>query len=162
MLSGQESSLRFIYLHTSTHIPVTEKSLMMSIFPALSSPSHPTTPPKVLLFSSPPSENTYISSLQSVTLSVSTIPFRPFLSVVVIQLLSLVWLFVTPWTAACQPSLSWFPLIGLISLQSKGLSRVLSSTKVRKHQFFSAQTSLLSNSHIHSWLLMNGKAIAFR
>ena len=34
-----------IYLHTSTHIPVTERSLMISILPALSSPSHPTTPP---------------------------------------------------------------------------------------------------------------------
>ena len=49
----------------------------------------------------------------------------------------------------------WFPLglTGLISLQSKGLSRVLSSTTVQKHQFFSAQISLWSNSHIHTWLL---------
>ena len=36
----------------------------------------------------------------------------------------------------------------LISLLSKGLSRVFSSTTVQKHQFFSAQPSLLSNSHI--------------
>ena len=42
---------------------------------------------------------------------------------------------------------------GLISLQSKGLSRVFSSTTVQKHQFFSAQISLYSNSHIHTWLL---------
>ena len=41
-------------------------------------------------------------------------------------------------------------LTGLISLQSKGLSRVFSSTTVRKHQFFSAQPSLWSNSHIHT------------
>ena len=43
-----------------------------------------------------------------------------------------------------------FPLglTGLISLQSKGLSRVFSSTIVRKHQFFSAQPSSQSNSHI--------------
>ena len=35
-----------------------------------------------------------------------------------------------------------------ISLQSKGLSRVFSNTTVQKHQFFSAQPSLWSNSHI--------------
>ena len=49
----------------------------------------------------------------------------------------------------------WFPL-GLsdwISLLSKGLSRVFSSTTVKKHQFFSTQLSLWSNSHIHTWLL---------
>ena len=40
-------------------------------------------------------------------------------------------------------------LIGWISLQSKGLSRVFSNTTVQKHQFFSAQLSLQSNSHIH-------------
>ena len=40
-----------------------------------------------------------------------------------------------------------------ISLQSKGLSRVFSNTTVQKHQFFSAQVSLYSNSHIHTWLL---------
>ena len=49
----------------------------------------------------------------------------------------------------------WFPLgwTGLISLQAKGLSRVLSSFTVRKHQFFSAQPSLWFYSHIHKWLL---------
>ena len=49
----------------------------------------------------------------------------------------------------------WYPLglTGLISLQSKGLSRVFSSTAVQKHQFFSAQPSLWSNSHMHTWLL---------
>ena len=49
----------------------------------------------------------------------------------------------------------WSPLewTGWISLQSKGLSRVFSNTTVRKHQFFSAQLSLWSNSHIHTWLL---------
>ena len=49
----------------------------------------------------------------------------------------------------------WFPLglTGLISLQSKGLSRVFSNTTVQKHQFFGAQLSLLFNSHIHTWLL---------
>ena len=49
----------------------------------------------------------------------------------------------------------WFPLgwTGLISLQSKGLSRVFSSTTIWKHQFFSTQPSLWSNSHIRTWLL---------
>ena len=43
----------------------------------------------------------------------------------------------------------WFPLglTGLISLHSKGLSRVFSSTTVWKHQFFGVQPSLWSNSH---------------
>ena len=49
----------------------------------------------------------------------------------------------------------WFPLgwTGLISLQSKGLSRVFSNTTVQKHQFFGAQLSLWSNSHNHTQLL---------
>ena len=49
----------------------------------------------------------------------------------------------------------WFPLgmTGLISLQSKGLSRVFSNTTVQKHQFFNNPHSLWSNSHIHTWLL---------
>ena len=49
----------------------------------------------------------------------------------------------------------WFPL-GLTSwifLQSKGLSRVFSNTTVQQHQFFGAQLSLYSNSHIYTWLL---------
>ena len=140
-----------------------------------------------------------------------------------IQSLSHVWCFVTPWTAACQASLSitnsrilpklmsietvmpsnhlslchpllllpsvfpsiraflmsqlfasggqsigasasasvlpmntqdWFPLgwTGLISLQSKGLSRVFCNTIVQKHQFFGTQTSFWSSSQIHPWL----------
>ena len=42
---------------------------------------------------------------------------------------------------------------GLISLQSKGLSRVFSNTTVQKHQFFNTQLSSQSNSHIHTWPL---------
>ena len=143
---------------------------------------------------------------------------------IIVQLLSLVWLFATPWTAAHQASLyftiscsllklmpvesvmlsnhlilccpllllpSIFPNIrvfsnestlwirwpkywsfsfsispsneysGLISfrinwfysLLSIGLLRVFSNTTVSKHQFFSAQPSLWSSSHIHTWLL---------
>ena len=45
-------------------------------------------------------------------------------------------------------SLGW---TGWISLQFKGISRVFSNTTVRKHQFFGAQLSSQSNSHIHTW-----------
>ena len=136
--------------------------------------------------------------------------------VVVVQSLSCVWLFATPWTVARQarllcPALSQsllkfmstelvmlsyhliffppllllssiFPSIkvfsnesvlcikwpkywsfgfslsssdeysGLISLPSKGLSRVFFNTTVEKHQFFGTQPSLWSNSHIYMWL----------
>ena len=140
----------------------------------------------------------------------------------VVQLLSHVWFFVTPWTAACQVSLfftiSWsllklvsiesmmpsnhlllccplfllpsiFPRIRVFSNESvfhirwpkywsfsislsdeysgmisfridwsdflavQGLSRLFSNTTVWKHQFFNAQPSLWSNSHICTWLL---------
>ena len=49
----------------------------------------------------------------------------------------------------------WSPLgwTGWISLHSKGLSRVFSNTTVQKHQFFGAQLSSQSNSHIHTWPL---------
>ena len=52
-------------------------------------------------------------------------------------------------------SQDWSPLewTGWTSLQSKGLSRVFSNTTVQKHQFFSAQLSSQSNSHIHTWPL---------
>ena len=48
-----------------------------------------------------------------------------------------------------------FPLglRGLISLLSTGLWRVFSSTTIQKHQFFSTQSSLWSNSYIRTWLL---------
>ena len=144
--------------------------------------------------------------------------------VVVVQLLSCVWVFVTAWITACQASLSltipksllkfmsielvmpsnyvipcscfsycsesfsvsgsfpvsqlfasggqsigasasalvfpvnvqgWFPLglTGLISLLSKGLLRLFSSTTVQNLQFFGAQPSLWSDFHIYTWLL---------
>ena len=44
--------------------------------------------------------------------------------------------------------IDWFDL-----LVSRGLSRVFSNTTVQKHQFFSAQLSLWSKPHIHTWLL---------
>ena len=52
-------------------------------------------------------------------------------------------------------SQGWSPSewIGWISLQSKALSRVFSNTTVQKHQFFRAQPSSQSNSHVHTWPL---------
>ena len=47
----------------------------------------------------------------------------------------------------------WSPLewTGWVSLQSKELSSVFSNTTVQRHQFFGAQLSSQSNSHIHTW-----------
>ena len=57
---------------------------------------------------------------------------------------------VLPLNTRDWPPLGW---TGWISLQSKGLSRVFSNTTVQKYQFFSAQLSSQSNSHIHTWSL---------
>ena len=51
-------------------------------------------------------------------------------------------------------------LSDLISLLSKGLSRVFSSTTIEKHQFCGAQPSLSFNSHIHTWLLGNPNPVS--
>ena len=52
-----------------------------------------------------------------------------------------------------KKSQDWSPSewTGCICLQSKGLSRLFSNTTVQKHQFFGAQPSSQSNSHIHTW-----------
>ena len=50
-------------------------------------------------------------------------------------------------------------LTGLISLLSKGLSRVFFNTTVQKHEFFSSQPSLWSNSRINTWLWGAGIAL---
>ena len=69
------------------------------------------------------------------------------------------WLF--RWPKYCSFNISpsneysgliFFRVDGLI-LRSKGLSRVFSNTTVWRHEFFSAELSLWSNSHIHTWLL---------
>ena len=54
-----------------------------------------------------------------------------------------------------KKSQGWSPSewTGWISMQFKGLSRIFSNTTVQKHQFFSAQPSSQSKSHIHTWLL---------
>ena len=60
-----------------------------------------------------------------------------------------------PASALLMKIQDWFPLglTDLISLQSKGFSRVFSNTTAQKHQFFSAQPSLYSNYHIQTWLV---------
>ena len=62
-------------------------------------------------------------------------------------------------TSASVPPMNiqgWFPLrlTGLISLLSKGLSKVFSNTTIQNHQFFGTQHSLWSNSHMHTWMEM--------
>ena len=57
---------------------------------------------------------------------------------------------VCPVTIPVRSPLGW---TDWISLQLKGLSKVFSSTTVQKHQFFRAQLSSQSNSHIHTWPL---------
>ena len=52
-------------------------------------------------------------------------------------------------------------LTGLISMQSEGLSRVFSNTALQKHQFFSAQPSLWSNCHTHTWLLKKNSGFLY-
>ena len=92
--------------------------------------------------------------------------------IVVLQSLSHVQFFATPWTAARQDSLSFtisrnllklmsiellMPsnhlILCLISLHSKRLSRILYNTTVQRHQFFGTQPFLLSSSNICTRLL---------
>ena len=97
-------------------------------------PSHPLSPPFSFCIQSFPASGSFLMSRlfasggQSIGASASVLPMN-------IQ--------------------GWCPLVltGLVSLLSKGLSTVFSSTTVRKHQFFSTQPSLCSNSHIYTWLL---------
>ena len=50
--------------------------------------------------------------------------------------------------------IDWLDLLAV-----QGISRVFSNIAVWKHQFFSAQFSLWSNSHIHTWLLVKNTAL---
>ena len=104
--------------------------------------------------------------LESVTLSNHLIYCHPFLllpsSFPSIRVFPVSWLFPLGGqsfgaSASVLPMniQGWFPLglTGLIFLQSKGLSRVFPSTTIWKHEIFSFQPSLWSNSHIHMWFL---------
>ena len=96
------------------------------------------------------------------TMSSSVVPFSCLQSFPALGSFPMSWLFPPGGqrTSISAPVLpmniqGWFSLglIVLISLLSKGLSRVFSNTTVQKHQFFGTQLSLWSNSHIHTWLL---------
>ena len=98
------------------------------------------------------------------TISSSVIPFSHLLSFKASRSFPVSWLFPSEGQSigvSASASIlpvnfqGWFPLglIGLISLLSKGLCRVFFSTKTQSHQFFGAQPSVWSNSHIHTWLL---------
>ena len=101
---------------------------------------HPTILPSVILFSS-----CFQSFLASGSLQLSQLSSSDGQSIGVSASAS-----VLPMNTQDWSPLGW---TGWISLQSKGLSRVFSSTTVQKHQFSDAQLSLWSNSHIHTWLL---------
>ena len=73
------------------------------------------------------------------------------------------WLKYWSFSFSISPSNEYSGLISfrmdwLISLQSKGLSRVFSNSTVQKHQLFDSQVSVRFNSHIYIWLI--GKTIA--
>ena len=97
------------------------------------------------------------------TISSSVVPFSSYLQSFPASQSFLVSQFSSPGNIWASTSASiipiniqdWLPLelTALISLQSKGLSRVFSNTTLQKHQFFDAQLSLQSNSHIHTWPL---------
>ena len=99
------------------------------------------------------------------TLSSSVVPFSSCLqSFLASESFPMIWLFASggqsPGVSASASVLpmniqDWFPLgwTGWIFLLFKGFSRVFSKTKIQKHQFFSPQLSLWSNSHIHTWQL---------
>ena len=118
------SVLHYLPEFDQTHVPLSQDAIQ---------PSHPLSPPSPFAFpasGSFPVSQFFTSDDQSTGVSAST-------SVLPMNIQD------------------WFSLglTGLISLQSKGLSGVFSSTTVQKCQFFSAQPSLRSNSHIHTWLL---------
>ena len=110
-----------------------------------------------------------LMSIESVIPSSHLILYHPllflpsiFLSIRVFSnesVLCIRWLKYCSFSFSISPSNDYSALISfriywLISLQSKGLSRVFSNTTAQKHQFFSIQPSLWSNSSIHAWLLI--------
>ena len=82
--------------------------------------------PSIRVFSSESSSSHQVAKVMGVSASTSVVPVNT-----------------QDWSL-----LGW---TGCIFLQSKGLSRVFSNTTVQKHQFFGAQPSSQSNSHIHTW-----------
>ena len=119
-------------LQASLSITNSRSLLKLMSIESVIQPSHPLSSPSPPAFNLSQHQGLYkwVSSLHQVAI---VLEFQ-------LQHQSFQWIFPLGWT-------------GWISLQSKGLSRVFSNTTVQKHQFFSAQLSLWSNSHIHTWLL---------
>ena len=74
------------------------------------------------------------------------------------SVLRIMWLKYRSFNFSISPSNKYSGLISfridwLDLLAVQGVSRVFSNTAVQKHEFFSTQISLWSNSHIHTWLL---------
>ena len=133
-------TLGFLVLH---HLPELAQTHVHWVSDAIQ-PSHPLSPPSPPAFIFPASGSFSMSQFftsggQSIRVSASA-------------------------SALPMNIQDWFPLglTGWISLQSKGLSRVFSNTTVQKHQFFSAQSYLWSNTHIHTWLLEKPKLWLYR
>ena len=161
---------RFLVFANSLHIWLIRMMLLASV-QCVQSLSH------VRLFATPWSQASLsitnfrssprLTSIQSVMLSSHVILCRPLLLLPPIppsirvfpneSTLRMRWPKYWSFLASFLPKKSqgWSPSewTGWISLQSKGLSRVFSNTTVQKHQFFSAQLSSQSNSHIHTWPL---------
>ena len=123
-----------------------------------------TRPPCTLSFLGACSNSSPLSQWCHPNISVSVIPFSSYIQSFPAGSSTVSWLF-TSGGQSIEVSAStsifpvniqgWFPLglTGLISLQSKGLSRVFSSTTVQRHQFLGTQSFLLSRSQIHTQLL---------
>ena len=123
--------------HTRPPCPSPTVGIYPNLCP-LSQWCHPTISSSVISFSSCPQSFPELGSFQMSQLFVWGGQ-----SIGVLALTS-----VLPMNAQDIPPFGW---TSWISLQSKGLSRVFSNTTVQKHQFFSAQSSSQSKSHIHTW-----------
>ena len=149
--SGKPCSLLLWFSHSAMSDSLWPHGQQQARFPC------PSPSPKVCLNSCP------LSWGRHITISSSVIPFSSCLQSFPVSgsfLMSL--LFASSGQSIAASALAsvlpmniqgWFPLVltSLISLLSKGLSRVFSSTTVWKHLFFSTQLSLWSNPHIHTY-----------
>ena len=116
------------------------------------------------------SSSELVSWWQHPTISYSVVPFSSCLpSFPASESFLMSWLFTSSGQSTGTSVVSmniqhWFPLglTGLISLQSKGLSRIFSNTTVQKHQSFNGQPPLCSSSHIRMWLLEKPYLLLYR
>ena len=126
--------------HSTPGLPVDHHSWSLPKLMSIESVMHPTISSCVVPFSSCPQSFPASGSFQMSQLFTSSGQ-----TIAVSALASVLPMNTQDWS----PS-EW---TGWTSLQSKGLSRVFSNTTVQKHQFFGAQLSSQSNSHIHTWPL---------